>query len=61
MISMTLLTRRDCCDPQAFLTGVRQNFARSECIPIDQLYLTQQIIELPVDEVQARPKAEYGK
>ena len=29
---------------QAFLTGVRQNFARSECIPIDQLYLTHEVI-----------------
>jgi dynein heavy chain len=40
-----------------FLTGVRQNFARSECIPIDQLYLTQEVVNF---EKETCPKAPYG-
>eukprot|EP01051_Picozoa_sp_SAG22_P003764 SAG22_NODE_187_length_15860_cov_44.770446_22_plen_445_part_01 len=36
---------------QAFLTGVRQNFARSECIPIDQLYLTHEVMTFDLDDL----------
>ena len=45
---------------QAFLTGVRQNFARSECIPIDQLYLTQEVMTFDVDDLASIPAPPYG-
>eukprot|EP01052_Picozoa_sp_SAG31_P008244 SAG31_NODE_413_length_15971_cov_7.706842_2_plen_300_part_00 len=44
---------------QAFLTGVRQNFARSECIPIDQLYLTQEVMTFTPEEAEAAPYGAY--
>merc|ERR1711959_129180 len=48
---------------QAFLTAVVQNFARAECIPIDQLYLTHEMVPTTDDEMDGSgctEKAEYG-
>ena len=48
---------------QAFLTAVVQNFARAECIPIDQLYLTHEMMPTAEDEMDGSgctEKAEYG-
>jgi dynein heavy chain len=47
---------------QAFLTGTVQNFARSECIPIDQLYLTHEIMseDVGLDGEKLTGQPEYG-
>ena len=43
------------------MTAVRQNFARSECIPIDQLYMTQEVVVPPLKDVLAGEAASYGE